>query len=170
MVSEASWQVTIDMPKEKAWGILKDFSQAHNYVPGIIKTEIITDNKEGVGASRYVYQSKTKTLQETITDWDEGNGFRLRLHKGEKDSPFKNAFFVYKIEDAGNNQTRLSTTMGYTPPMSGFGVVLDKLFLNKIITGVIRDVALSMKYYYETGKPTQPADLKKLKAELKGKG
>ena len=169
-MSEASWQVALDMPREKAWDILKNFSLAHNYVPGIIKTEIVSDNKEGVGASRLVYQSKTKTLQETITDWNEGEGFRIRLHKGEKDSPFKNAYFVYKLEDIDNDQTRLSTTMGYTPPMGGFGVMIDNLFLNKIITGVIHDVAVSMKHYYETGKATQPADLKKLKAALKAKG
>lgn len=168
-MSEASWQVTLDMPREKAWELLKDFSQAHNYVPGIIKTEIISDKKEGVGASRLVYQGKTKALQETITDWDEGSGFRLRLHKGKKDSPFKNSYFVYKLEDVGNDKTRLSNTMGYTPPMAGFGVMLDKLFLNKIITGVIHDVTISMKYFYESGKATQPADLKKLKAELKAK-
>lgn len=166
-VSEATSQITINMPREKAWEILKNFSVAHNYVPGIIDTEIITDKKEGVGASRLVYQSKTKTLQETITEWNEGFGFRLRLHKGDKDSPFKNAFFSYKIEDVGDNQTRLTNTMGYTPPMGGIGVLIDNLFLNKIISGVIRDVTISMKSYYETGQPTTPADLKKLKAKLK---
>lgn len=165
MISEAAWQVTLDMPREKVWETLQDFSQAHNYVPGIIDTQIMTETKNGVGASRRVYQSKTKFLQETITEWNEGFGFRIRLHKGEKDSPFKNAFFRYEISDSGD-KTLLKTTMGYTPPMGIIGVWMDKLFLNKIIKGAIRDVAVSMKHYYESGRPTQKADLKQLKQKL----
>ncbi len=166
MISEATYQVTLEMPREQAWKTLEDLSQAHNYVPGIIKTEIVSSNKQGVGASRLVYQGKKRALQETVTDWDEGSGFRIRLHKGEKDSPFKNAFFRYLIEESDGDTTRLTTTMGYTPPLGWFGILLDKLFLNKIISGVIRDVALSMKHFYETGKPTTPKDLKAIKAQL----
>jgi uncharacterized membrane protein len=166
MISKATWQVTINMPREKAWEILQDFSQAHNYVPGIIRTEIVTEKKQGEGASRLVYQSKTKALEETITEWHEGSGFRIWLHKGEKDSPFKNAFFVYTIAEGEKDTTLLTTTMEYTPPLGKLGEWLDKLFLNRIISGVIRDVAISMKHYYETGKPTSKEDLKKLKAQM----
>jgi hypothetical protein len=165
MISEASWQLTLDMPREKAWGILRNLTQAHNYVPGIIDTKLTTEITEGVGASRNVYQSKTRYLQETVTEWNEGYGFKIRLHKGDKSSPFKNAFFRYELSGDGD-KTCLKTTMGYTPPLGPLGAVLDSLLLNKIISGVIRDVAISMKHYYETGKPTKKQDLKRLKRTM----
>lgn len=168
VISEVKSEVILDMPREQAWETLRDLSQAHNYVPGIIKTEVVTEKKEGVGASRLVYQTETRALQETVTEWNDGYGFKIRLHKGDKDSPFKNSFFRYEIADTADNKTRLTTSMGYTPPLGPLGVILDKLFLNKIIAGVIRKVALSMKHYYDTGSRPLPADIKRLRSTLKG--
>ncbi len=166
MISEATYQTTINMPVNEAWEKLKDLTLAHNYVPGIIDTVITTDNKTGVGASRKVFQTRTRALDETVTEWKENEGFTIRLHKGDKDAPFKNAFFKYHIEPVSENTTRLTTTMGYTPPLGPAGKVLDKLLLNRIITRVIADVALSMKLFYETGKPTTKRDLKVIKTQL----
>ncbi|MCG8671166.1 MAG: SRPBCC family protein [Pseudomonadales bacterium] len=163
MPSEAIAQININLPKEKAWEKLQDFSLAHNYVPGIIKTEITTDKRNGLGASRKVYQSSTRALDETIVEWNEGKGFKIKLHKGPKDAPFKDAHFIYELADGPNNTTNLTTTMSYQPPLAGFGRFLDKAFLNKIISNVIQEVALSMKLYYETSKPTTKADLKAFK-------
>lgn len=162
-MSEAVAKTTINMSREQAWKTLRDLTQAHNYVPGIIKTELTTEQTEGVGASRKVYQGEHKWLEETVTEWHDGHGFKIRLHKGKKDMPFKNAFFEYRIDDAGDNATELTMTMGYTPPMGMLGKGLDKLFLNKAISGVINDVALSMKLYYESGKPTSKEALKAFK-------
>lgn len=161
-MSDASWQLILDMPREQAWNILQDLTQAHNYVPGIIDTQLTTERTHGVGASRNVYQSTSKYLQETVIEWNEGYGFKLRLHKGQKDSPFPNARFTYQIEDQGQ-QCLLTTTMSYDMPFGMIGRKLDEWFLNRIITGVIRDVAFSMKHYYETGKVTTKADLKNIK-------
>lgn len=162
-MSKATATATINIRREDAWTILRDLTQAHNYVPGILKTELTTEQKEGVGASRKVYQGKNKWMEETVTQWDDGHGFTIRLHKGEKDVPFKNAFFEYRIDDNGVDKTALSMTMGYTPPLGRMGKGMDRLFLNKIISGVINDVALSMKLYYETGRPTTKEDLEAFK-------
>lgn len=161
-MNDASWQLVLDMPREKAWDILQDLTQAHNYVPGIIDTRLTTERTHGLGASRNVYQSKSKYLQETVIEWTEGYGFKLRLHKGEKDSPFPKASFTYHLEDQ-NQQCLLSTTMSYEMPFGFIGRKIDELFLNRIITSIIRDVAFSMKHYYETGKATSKSDLKNIK-------
>ena len=163
-MSEAKATTILNMPIEDAWSKLQDFSLAHNYVPGIIKTEITTENKNGLGASRKVYQSPKRALEETIVEWNEGVGFKIRLHKGKKDAPFKGAYFKYGLSSEPNNTTKLTTVMGYTPPLMKAGEFLDKLFLNKIISNVINDVALSLKSFYETGEPTTPKRLKQLTA------
>ena len=68
MSSEATARVVMNVPREQAWQTLKDLGQAHNYVPGIIKTEVTTEKKTGVGASRKVYQSETRGLDETVVE------------------------------------------------------------------------------------------------------
>ena len=49
----------------------------------------------------------------------------------------------------------------------GFGRWLEKTFLRKVFKTVIRDVAISMKQFYESGQPVTPAILKQLKADFK---
>lgn len=169
MSGEAKARVVINVPREKAWEQLRDLSQAHNYVPGIIKTEITTAKKEGVGASRKVYQGETKNLDETVVEWNEGHGFLIKLHKGDTGSqpPFKEAFFRYRVDDAGNGQTALTTSLIFTMRWGWLGEFLHKRLLANVFRSVIRDVALSMKAYYESGEPTTPEKLKQIKANLK---
>ncbi|MFT6277144.1 MAG: hypothetical protein ACJAZ0_003256, partial [Halioglobus sp.] len=79
---------TLSMSRADAWGNLQDLTIAHHYVPGIIKTEITTEQKTGVGASRRVYQSTDTYLNETVIEWNQGNGFLLHLFKDNGDAPF----------------------------------------------------------------------------------
>lgn len=165
MEHAVSARVVMKLPREAAWDKLRDLSQAHNYVPGVTKTVLTTEQTEGVGASRRVHQGKTRWLDETVTDWDPGYGFSIRLHQADKGPiwPFEEAAFRYHLEDAGNGQTALTTTMSFTMRHGGFGRFLAKYLLAGFFRGMVRDVAVGMKDYYETGQPVTPARRKLLK-------
>jgi Polyketide cyclase / dehydrase and lipid transport len=153
----------IDMPVENAWDKLRDLSQAHNYVPGIVKTEIVSEQTEGVGASRYVYRNERSYIQETVTTWREGEGFTIRLHKGDKPAPpFRDAWFTYELTSNGTRQTLLTTSMGYEMPWGTVGRFLGKR-LEGFVAKTIADVAYSMTLFYETGRPTSSSALKHYK-------
>jgi hypothetical protein len=167
MTQEVSAQVVIDTPLDEAWEKLRDISLAHHYVPGIVKTEIVGTQAEGVGASRYVYRNEKSYIQETVEEWQEGQGFLIRLHKGDKPAPpFKNAWFRYQLEDSGDGQTQFTASLKYEMPWGGLGNWLGGKLAN-FVQKTIADVALSMKLYYETGDPTTPAALKAYKATHK---
>lgn len=161
MGNEARYTIYLDMPREKAWEKLRDFTLAPNYVPGVDAVEITTEKKEGVGASRRVLP---KRMDETVVEWNEGYGFLLRLHNGDNGppAPFREAGFRYAMEDAGN-RTKFTMALMYTMRMGGFGRLLDKLFVGRFVMGAVRDVAISLKYFFETGEPVTPAILKQLK-------
>lgn len=165
MTQQVSARVIIDMPRARAWDKLRDISLAHHYVPGIVRTEIVTEQREGVGASRYVYRNERTWIQETVTEWHEGEGFVIRLHRGEKPAPpFRNAWFRYHLEDNGPEQTRFTPSMTYEMPWGGLGRWLEKRMVG-IVESTIRDVAIAMKLYYETGVPTTPQALRDYKAQ-----
>ena len=167
MTQEVKAQTVIDMPLGDAWAKLRDISQAHNYVPGIVKTEIVSAATEGVGASRYVYRNPKSYIQETVQEWEEGKGFLIHLHRGEKPAPpFKDAWFRYALEDNGNGQTRLTTSLIYEMPWGGLGAWLGAR-MSGFVQATIADVAHSMKLYYETGMPTTGAALKTYKAGIR---
>jgi hypothetical protein len=158
----------MDMSRVKAWDILRDLSKAHYYVPGLVNTEITTEKTTGVGASRMVYQSETKGIDETVEEWNEGHGFLIRLHKGDKGAPapFSKGHFRYAIEDQGDG-TQLTCSLIYTMRWGVLGVVLDKLLLNFIMRRIIADVTLSMRFFYETGLTPTKRDLKEARIAWK---
>jgi len=163
MTQKVASQVVLDMPRAVAWEKLRDISLAHNYVPGIVRTEIVSVQKEGVGASRYVYRNASSYIQETVVDWQEGRGFQIRLHKGDKPAPpFREASFAYLLEDQGPQQTLFTASLEFELPWGVLGAWLEKR-MQKIVARTVADVAMSMKLYYETGQPTSAAALKQYK-------
>lgn len=164
--SEVSADAIIDLPRTEAWEKLRDLSLAHHYVPGLVNTEITTAAREGVGASRKVYQSPTRALDETVEQWDPGYGFLIRLHRGNKGAPppFRDAWFRYRLEDAGDRRTRFTATLRYRIAFGAAGRLLEQLVLRRAFRGVVREIALAMKDYYETGVPVTPERRKALKA------
>ncbi len=166
MTRKVSAQVVIDMPRHQAWDRLRDISLAHNYVPGIIRTKIVSEQAEGVGASRYVYRNAGSYIQETVVEWHEGQGFLIRLHRGDRPAPpFRNAWFRYQLEDEGRDRTLFTASLEYELPWGALGVWLEKK-MEKTVRSTIRDVAIAMKLYYETGQPTTAAALQACKATL----
>ena len=122
MTREVTTQVVIDLPRTEAWDKLRDISLAHNYVPGIVKTEIVSEQDEGVGTSRYVYRNAKSYIQETVVEWDEGRGFLIRLHKGDKPAPpFRNAWFRYELDDEGQEKTLFTASLEFELPWGRLG-------------------------------------------------
>lgn len=164
MPQEVSAQTEIDLPLQEAWAKLRDISLAHHYVPGIVKTEIVSENTEGIGASRYVYRNASSYIQETVTEWNEGEGFTIRLHKGDKPAPpFKEAWFRYHLAAGVDDTTVFTASMGFELPWGGIGRWLEKR-LAGFVQKTIADVTVSMKLYYESGEPTTAQALRAYKS------
>ncbi len=167
MTREVSTQIEIDVPRAVAWEKLSDISLAHNYVPGIVKTEVVSEGTRGVGASRYVYRNAKTYIQETVVEWDEGSGFLIRLHKGDKPAPpFRAASFRYQLADTGRDKTLFTASLEYEMPWGALGAWLEKK-MEKTVAATVRDVATAMKLYYETGAPTTAAALQAYKGSLR---
>lgn len=170
MSTTVSAEAVINVPRNEAWSRLSDISLAHHYVPGIVNTTIVSDQAQGVGASRYVYRSEKSYIQETVEEWQEGTGFLIRLHRGDKPAPpFRNAWFRYSLADHGEGQTLFTASLTYELPWGALGKWLGARMAG-VVQSTIADVALSMKLYYETGNPTTSTALKAEKARVKRAG
>lgn len=159
---QASVTVLADIPMTSAWKNLQDFSLAHNYVPKLTRTEIVSQAKTGLGAHRRVY-SGTQYLEETIIEWKEGEGFTIKLHKGVKPMPpFHLAEFIYALSEHSTQQTRIDLTLRFSMPLGGLGRLLGRVVILPAMRSQLRQVAAGMKHFYETGNPATNADRKRL--------
>lgn len=163
---EKQFEVEVDISMDEAWEKLRDFSAAIHYVPGLTGLEITTEEREGVGASRIVTQGRI-SLDETITEWRDGEGFTLRLHRGDKGPvpPMTRSWYVYSLQER-DGRVFLCNRMGYELGLGIIGRWLDSLAIGKVVMNSVRDSTLSQKLYYETGKTVTPQMLQELKDRL----
>ena len=146
--------VTAEVPVAVAWNYLQDFSAAHNYVPNISRTEIVSQALSGVGAHRRVYDFDGGYLEESIIAWREGQGFTIKLHDGDAPmSPFERAEFSYHLAATSGPYTFISLRMTIEMPMGSVGAKLAQWFILPVMEDNLVQVAAGMKHYYETGLP-----------------
>ena len=163
----AEYEVKVQLGADQVWEKLRDISCADQYVPGLTGLDITTVAREGVGASRTVYQGSRLALSETVTEWREREGFTLRLHRGDKGPmpPLTEAWFDYGMEER-DGAVYLRNRMRYRIGLGPLGRLLHSLLIARVIKSALRDATLAQKLYYESGKPVTPELLKAAKAEL----
>ena len=159
-------EIIIEKSRDACWNTLRDLTQAQHYVPGVTDTQITTTQTEGVGASRRVIlENDPDGMDETVTDWRDGYGFTIRIHKG--DGPaipiFKSFEFDYAIDEAGL-QTRFHPSMRYETKYGPLGALMSALFIKRTMRKTLAVICQSMKEYYETGEPTTEARIKAIRA------
>jgi hypothetical protein len=150
--SQVSAQIVVDHSREEVWGKLRDLSLADRYMPGIIRTQITTEQQSGVGATRKLFESDTSSLDETVVAWQEGNGFALRVHRGENGAPFpfRAASLLYWVDRVDDQHALVTVSLQYVPRGGALGRLLDHRFLKKHIRRQVSDVAANVKQMVET--------------------
>jgi hypothetical protein len=160
---QVSVAVLVQIPREQAWEKLRDFSVAHYYVPGLVRTEIVSPLREGIGAHRRVYDEDGDFLEETVIEWQGGQGFVIKLHDGDEPmTPFDRAEFAYRIEAQGSEQTLIELSLTYQMPWGAIGKILADWFIRPVMEDKLVQVAAGMKHYYETGRPATDEDRERL--------
>lgn len=137
---------------QTAWQKLSDLSKAHLYVPDLTRTEITTELKQGVGTSRRVHSIRP-TIIETVVEWNEGTGFKLKLHNDAGDGVpplFSRASFTYTISKESDKQTRLTNSMEFQMKWGMLGNLLAKL-ITKPMQAMQEQIVVGQRLYYETG-------------------
>lgn len=150
--SEAGADFSVNLPRSAVWQRLQNLRLAQHYVPGVEGLEMLSEADRGVGASRRIFQEGGVTLDETVVEWEEGSGFVIRLHQGQKGPPppFSQARFRYWIESSDETGTQLSLTLFYQPSAGLLGEWLDSAVLNEEMNRRMEALAASMKAYYES--------------------
>lgn len=156
-MQSVSYDIVVNVPHAQAWEYLRDLSRAHYYVPGLKNTRIDTAQITGVGTSRTVFPKNMQPLEETVIEWNEGDGFVLNLHRGGKPmAPFEKAEFVYAIEANGADCIRFKPQLRYQVADSWFARMLERFVMRRLLQKNVVGVAQALKQYYESGKPSNP--------------
>ena len=130
---------------ENAWSLLRDLRNAVHWVPGLERVELTSEAREGVGASRRVFTKRgpgSGGMDETVVEWTEGQGFAIRLHRGDggPPAPMREGRFVYAVFPDGEG-SRIDTEMAYSMQWGALGRALDALVVRRVSRSMAQQVA-----------------------------
>ena len=163
----AEFPLDLELDLNGTWQRLRDLSRAHLYVPGLTAVSFVGAQREGVGTHRRVRIRGILTMDETVTEWREGEGMTLRLNRGDKGPlpPLREHFFDYGLSER-DGRVWLVNRMRYEVGLGPLGTLLDRLLLHREIGRQLRDITLAQKIFYETGRKVTPAMLRAAKSRL----
>ncbi len=136
----------------ECWNRLRDLRAAAHYVPGVVRVELTGERREGIGASRRVLREDGDSIDESVIEWRDGEGFSLRLHREEDGPPppFERAEFRYALVPRGAG-SRVTTELRYTLRWGALGRLLDRLAIEGVVREQVRGVAAGLARYCDEG-------------------
>lgn len=146
--SRASVSLIIEQPQYAVWEVISDLAHGDNYVSDLQSISLQPGIATGVGATRRVLASDGRELDETVTQWQEGEGFTLRLHNGERAPfPFDQASFEYRLDAMSAEATAVHLSLVYRPRYGVLGQFLNDLVLASAVEKQVMGVASGLKRY-----------------------
>jgi hypothetical protein len=76
-MNQISAETQLAMPRAEAWAKLRDLTLAQYCVPGVLRIEITTARREGVGASRRAHCKGCPPVDETVILWEDEPPFGI---------------------------------------------------------------------------------------------
>ena len=146
-------QSLIHQPVADVWQQLSNLSQVQHYVPFVNGSNITTNQKTGEGVQRIVWLENQRTVQEQVTEWDDGQGYVLRLNDVSFFLPFHDMETRYHIDpdDEQGLQTDLAITLTVRPRFGLLGQWLLTPWITPRLQQQLDELADGMKYFLETG-------------------
>lgn len=144
--SRASVSLVVHQPRQVVWEVISDLADADAYVPNLESVTLQPGIASGVGASRRVVNSDGRVLDETVTEWREGEAIVLRLHRDDDAPfPFARASFEYRLQAMSPDVTAVHLTLVYQPRYGVLGQLLDRWVLADAVEQQVMGVATGLK-------------------------
>lgn len=151
-------EILINAPKNKVWDIIADLGAIENFHPGVKESYYTSEVKNGVGASRHCDLLPAGSIEETATEWHEGEGYVLEVRGGEDLPPFKKAYIRLALKRDGH-QTVATMSLEYTLKFGLIGKLMDAWKVRPLFRKVVPRVMAGLKKYSESTETIAKAGL-----------
>jgi ligand-binding SRPBCC domain-containing protein len=141
-------QVRIEAPPEKVWSVLASLDALAQYDPGIAKSEIVSDAKQGPGAARRCDLAPGGWFKERVAAWRPNESLSFELY--DCTLPVRALRHSYTLVPEGGG-TLVSQRMEYRLKFGPLGKLLDAMIVRKKWNDGIRGFFSGLKRYVESG-------------------
>jgi ligand-binding SRPBCC domain-containing protein len=139
--------IRIDATPEKVWSVLASLDALAKYDPGVLKSAIVSEDKEGPGAARRCDLAPGGWFKERVADWRPNEALSFELY--ECTLPVRHLRHSYTLEREGNS-TVVRQRMVYELTFGPFGKLLDALMVRRKWIAGIKGFLSGLKRFAET--------------------
>jgi ligand-binding SRPBCC domain-containing protein len=138
--------IFIDAPPERVWAALARLDALQEYDPGVSKSEIRSEQREGVLAERHCDVKAGGWFRERVTRWDPSRELEFTLY--DCTLPVRKLRHHYSLsrEQGG---TRVDQVQEYTLKFGPLGTLLDAVFVRRKWDAGVKAFFAGLKRYVE---------------------
>jgi len=138
--------IVINTPSSVVWDVLKDFGNVSDWAPAVTKSHYLSDQKSGVGTGRYCKIEGFGSIEESVTEWQEGKGF---VYTVTPLGPLDASQSSWWIESVSDNMSQLEVTLDYDIRFGLFGEILHGLVMRNKLEQSLPETLESTKAHIE---------------------
>ena len=145
----------IDVPIERAWEILADYSNVQKIHP-LVKTvdQVTSDKDRGVGAIRQCNMYDGNKAVEKIVEWDERNhSYVLKLI--DSSLPMKSILVELSAAPHGYSKSKLIAEMTLKAKFGFLGKIMERLVMKPQLGNAIGNLFAGVESYDKDGMEIQ---------------
>jgi len=139
----------LSLPAEEVWRHLGDFSGIARIHASVESADLLSENNEGVGASRKCHFYDGNSVVERVLEWESGR--RMKIGLSEMSMPLKRAEAEIIVTPRGDNETELSITMFFIPKFGPLGALMGALMMKPMLRKMLVQLIRGLEYHARTG-------------------
>ncbi|MFZ5524286.1 MAG: SRPBCC family protein [Pseudomonadota bacterium] len=140
----------IHAPKAVVWEKLADFGNVSIFHPMVEHSALLNNQQCGLGATRSCTFYDGKSVEEKITDWQEGRSLTIAITRG--DMPVKSANIRMSLHNAGSNTTRVRIDGEFAMKSGIADTIIGPLMMKPMMRKMLGDVLKGLDAHCQTGK------------------
>ena len=141
--------IKVNVPAEKIWKILADFSSVEKFATTIDSSPIVGDIQSGLGTKRKCTFNDGSSLVEEITEFQEGQGFKMEL--SEFSLPLKEMQAQMGVKKIDANSSEIYMSADFIVKAGPLGWLLGHLVMRPVMKGVFKKLMSGLAYHCVTG-------------------
>ena len=142
-------ETTINASKSRVWEILANLETVEDYDSAIVKSFYLSDQREGVGASRQCDLPDGSYVREGVVDWRDGEGYTLTVDEDGTEYPVSDQKIEFSLEETDEG-TRVVMSYKYSLKPEN---TTDPEEMAQGAQELVNSVLAGLKGFMETGEP-----------------
>ena len=143
----AESQIIIDAPVEKVWEVLADFGEVYRWAPTVTKAYSTSENSNGRDASRHCDVAGFGSIEETVTEWNDGREFTYSFTGA---GPISGGYSTWSVKPQGD-KTVVYTNIRYGVRFGPIGSLMNAMIIRRKLRQSLAVTLEGLKRHVKTG-------------------